>query len=174
MELGRNAEPLENLCRPCFEAVAVEADDEVLDLGVAVSIEMILRGLENSFLLCEGIPQLRMAHHGQVENWGVFETEVILFEHPDPEALGDRHLPFARLFPVGEDPQKRALAGPVRTHEPVTAPRVELKAHTSEQRLVAIGLCEIGDRDHGSGEYQGTGMDSRHVDHSTFGSSEMT
>jgi hypothetical protein len=41
VKLGRDAQPLEYFTGPRLEAVAVEADDEVLHLGVAIAIEML-------------------------------------------------------------------------------------------------------------------------------------
>ena len=104
MKLGRNAQTLEDLAGSRLEAVAVEAQDEILDLGVSLAVEVLGGCLENPFLFGQGAPQFAMTHHRHLEDRSFFEAEMILREHPEAQTFGQRDPTFARLLIAGDDP----------------------------------------------------------------------
>jgi len=145
---SRYAKPFEDLGRPGLEAVAVEADDQVLDLGVALAVEFPSR-LEDAVFLGQRFRQLTVAPHGHVDDGSVLVQKMVLLEHSESKTFRHRHRAGARLLPAGDNPQEGRFAGTVGAHQPVTAAGVELQAHLIEQRLAAVGFLEIGKTNHG-------------------------
>ena len=151
VDLARDAEPLEDLARPRLERVAVVAQDQVLELGIAVGVELGLGVGQELLLLDHRLPDLVVAHHRHLEDRHVLVAEVVLLEHAELEALGHRHRPLARLLVTGEDLQEGGLARAVRPNQAITVAGVELDRGPGEQGLGSIALTEIGDGDHRAG-----------------------
>jgi hypothetical protein len=149
MDLGRDAEPFEHLRRPGLEGVAVAGQDHVLELRVALGVEVILGALEELLLLGHGLPGLLVAHHGHVEDRRRFVPEVVLLEIAQGQALGNGEGARRGRFPAGEDAQERRLARAVRAHQAVAVARSELERDVLEQGLGSKVLREAGDGDHG-------------------------
>ena len=148
--LGRDAEPLEDLAGARLQRVAVVLDDDVLELGVAVAVEVLLGPGEDALLLGHGLPERRVAHHHDVDDADVLVLEVVLPEDSDPRALRDRDLAVARALLAAEDLEQRRLAAAVRAHDAVALARIELERDSLEEGLVPEVLGEVRHRDHGA------------------------
>ena len=118
MDLGRNAEALQDLRSLCLDAVAVVAQDDVLELGVALGVERLLGPAEDLFLLGHGAPESLVAHEHDVEDGlGVLE-KLVLPQNPELETLRDRDVPSlgssspARIFISVDLPEPLAPTRP--------------------------------------------------------------
>ena len=151
VDLGRDAEPLEHLAGAGFEGIAVVAEDQVLQLGVAVGVELLLGVGEQALLLDHRLPDVVVAHHGDFEDGHVLVPEVVLLEDAQLEALGHRDSPLAGDVVPGEDLEEGGFARAVGPHEAIAVARVELNRDPLEQRLGAEGLSKVGYGDHRAG-----------------------
>ena len=142
-------QPFQDLGRSGLQGVAVPAHDDFLQRGVAVAVEVLVGSLQQPVLLDHRVPQLRVAHHDDVEDPILLVLEVVLPEHPQPAALRDRDRAFTGRLVARQHAQQRRLARPVRTHEAVAFALREAHARAREQGLLAEALAEVRDGDHG-------------------------
>ena len=80
--------------------------------------------------------------------------EVVLPKHSQPGVPGNAGMAFRRVEAAVEDVQERRLSGPVRTHQTVPFPPIELERYAGEEGPVTEGLAEVRDGNHG-GESKG-------------------
>ena len=144
----RDAEPFEDLARLRLERVAVVPEDRLLEVRVAVRVELAL-GVEQALLLLHRAPHLGVPHHRDVDDPVRLPVVVILLQDAEAHLLRNRDDPLRGRVLAGEDAEQRRLPRPVRADEAVAVPRVELDRDAAEEGLRAEGLAEVGDRDHG-------------------------
>ena len=89
VDRGRDPEALQDLGRPRLERVPLVPDDDVLELGVAVAVELALR-VEEALLLGHRVPDLLVPHHRDLDDRGRLVAEVVLPEDSEAELLRDR------------------------------------------------------------------------------------
>ena len=115
--VARDAEPLEDLAGARLERVAVVGQDDVLELGVALAVEV--GALEQGLLLLDRLPQRLVAHHHDVDDGHVLVAEVVLAQDADARLLGDRDRAVARDLVAGQDAQEGGLARAVGADQAV-------------------------------------------------------
>ncbi len=145
----RDAEALEDGARARLEGGAVVRRDAVFELGEPRGVADVLARGELA-LLGEGARHDLVAGHRHVEDGqrilggsdlgGARPTRVLV---DDDGAIGRGLVP-------GEDLEERRLARAVGADEPVAGAGDELEGHALEEGARAVGLAEIGDRDHDS------------------------
>src|SRR6185312_13537881 len=151
VDLGGNAESFEHFAGAGLQGIAVVAEDEVLQVGVAVGVEFLVGVGEEALLLDHGLPDVVVAHHGHFEDGHVLETEVNLLEDAQLEALGHRDGAFAGDVIPGEHFEERRLARAIGPHEAIAVAGIELNRDPLEQRLGAEGFAKVGYGDHRAG-----------------------
>ena len=114
-------------------------------------------GPSSALLLLHRPPQLAAPHHRHVEDQLLLVGEVVLAQHADAGALGDRDRAVRGDLVAGEDAQEGRLARAVGADHAVDLLRVEVQRHAGEQRLLAVVLGEVGDGDHRRGRLCGWG-----------------
>ena len=149
VNLGRQAEPLEDFRGTSLGRIAVVTLHDLLELGVAVRIKFILGALEQRFFGDHRVPQLLVAHHGDAEDLLFLVDELILPQHAELESLGDRHRAAAGFLLAGENGEQRRLARAIGTHQPIALAGGEPKRNVGEQGLAAEGFGEARYGDHG-------------------------
>jgi hypothetical protein len=80
------------------------AQDEVLDVGIALGVELRVGVLEKALLLHHRLPDLVVAHHGDLEDGHVLVAEVVLLEHAQLEPLGHVDRALAGKLITGQHP----------------------------------------------------------------------
>ncbi len=153
VDVGRDAQPLEDLGGARLERVAVVVEDELLDVGVAVGVEIAIHVGEQALALFERVPDVLLAHHRHVDDRHVLVLEVVLLQ--DAQAGAPRHVDDAVRgdLVAGEDLEERRLAGAVGADEAVAGAGVELEGGALEQGVAAEGFGQVGDRNHGTEEF---------------------
>ena len=151
MDVGRDPEPLEDLGGARLERVAVVVEDEVLDLGVAVGVEVAVHVGEQALALLERLPDVLLAHHRDLDDRHVLVLEVVLLE--DAHAGAPRHVDDAVRgdLVAGEDLEEGRLAGAVGADEAVARAGVQLEGDALEEGVAAEGFGQVGDRNHKNG-----------------------
>ena len=137
-----------------LHGIAVVLQDQVLEFGVAVSVEVLVRALQQLLLGLHGLPQLGVAHHHHIQDGGALVLEVILLQ--DPQAGLARHGDGAGagLLLTGQDPEERGLARSIGTHHTVALAGGEVDGGPAKQGLGAIVLPEVGYAQHGATNYR--------------------
>ena len=121
-----DAQTFEDLAGARLERVAVVGQDDVLELGVALAVELVV--LEQLLLLVDRLPQRLVAHHHDVDDGHVLVAEVVLAQDADARLLRDRDLALARDLVAGQDAQEGGLARAVGAHHAVPLAGIELQA----------------------------------------------
>ena len=147
----RDPEPFQDLAGACLEAVAVRLDDQILELGITIAVEVILGVGEDALLLGHRSPERGVAHHHDVEDALVLVLEVILLQDAEDGALRERDVAVVRALLAGQDLEQRGFAAAVRANDAVALAAVELERDALEEHLVAEVFGEVRDRDHDGG-----------------------
>ncbi len=155
VHLGGDAEPFQHLAGSRLEGVAVVMQDQLLELRVAVGVELgsrtvvlVLAMRQHPLLFDHRLPDVVVAHHRHLQDGHRFVTEVVLAQDAELEALGNGQGAGAGLLLTGKDAQEGRFPRAVRPHQAIAVAGVELDRDPLEQRLGAVGLGEVGYRDH--------------------------
>jgi hypothetical protein len=146
-----NAEPLENGSRAGLGRVAVEALHRLLQVVEAVSVELGPGGGggQEFFLLHHGIVELAVPHERHAQDRLLVVEELVLAKHPQARALGDGHAPLGGLDVARQDAEEGGLSRAVRADQTVALAGVELEGGPLEEDVLAVGLGQVRNRDHG-------------------------
>ena len=150
---GRDAEPLEDLAGLGLERVAVVREDVLLDLGVAVGVELLVVGVREDLLaLGDRLPDVVAAHHRDFEDRRLLVLEVVLLQDAEPGPLRDVDRAVRGDLLAREDAEKGRLAGAVRPDQSIARAGVQLHGDPFEEGISAPGFSKVGDRNHATEE----------------------
>ena len=148
--MGRSGDTksFKNFSGACFEGIAVRLNDQILEFGISVPVEVVLGRRQDLFFLGHGCPESPISHHDDVDDPLVFILKVVLFKDAEHGTLGDREFSVADALLSGQHLEQGRFSAAVRSHDPVAFASVELKRHVFEEDAVPIVFGEVRERDH--------------------------
>ena len=102
--VGRSGDTksFKNFSGACFEGIAVRLNDQILEFGISVPVEVVLGRRQDLFFLGHGCPESPISHHDDIDDPLVFILKVVLFKDAEHGTLGDREFSVADALLSGQ------------------------------------------------------------------------